>query len=261
MPRPKRCRRICCFPEHRVFAPAAEDEDQGAYVAELGRMTAGPDTVMMSLDEYETIRLIDHDGMTQEECARSMDVARTTITAIYESARRKLAEVIVEGKQLVIGGGMITVSDEGTPDIKEDIRSKGDKAMRVAVTYEDGNVFQHFGHTEQFKVYDIEDDQIVHEMVMGSNGQGHGALAGLLAAVKADILICGGIGMGAQMALAEAGVKLYAGVTGSADEAVMKLIDGSLEYTAEANCDHHGQHHEGHDCGNHMPGSCGHGCH
>ncbi len=245
MPRPKRCRRIGCFPDHWSFAP--NDAEDGEIF----------ETVMMTLDEYETIRLIDRDGMTQEECAREMGVARTTVTAIYESARQKIAEVITEGKQLRIGGGNYKVSDDGT----ENVASKGEKTMRIAVTYEDGNVFQHFGHTEQFKVYDVENGQIIHEMELGSNGQGHGALAGLLAAAKADILICGGIGMGAQMALSEAGVKLYAGVTGSADEAVMKLLDGSLEYTEEANCDHHGEHHEGHDCGNHTPGSCGHGCH
>lgn len=243
MPRPKRCRRIGCFPDHWSFGP--EGEEAGA-----------AETVMMTLDEYETIRLIDKEGLTQAECAGRMQVSRTTVTAIYDSARKKLAEVITEGKQLRIGGGNYEVSEKGT----EGVTAKGEMTMRVAVTYENGNVYQHFGHTEQFKVYDIEDGQIMHEMVMGSNGQGHGALAGLLAAAKADVLICGGIGMGAQMALQEAGVELYAGVTGSADEAVMKLIDGSLKFTREANCDHHGQHHEGHSCGHHMAGGCHHKC-
>ena len=91
--------------------------------------------------------------------------------------------------------------------------------MRIAVTYENGEIFQHFGHTEQFKFYDVEDGQIVKEQVAGTNGQGHGALGGFLRNAGVDALICGGIGGGAKMALANAGITLYGGVTGSADEA------------------------------------------
>ena len=87
--------------------------------------------------------------------------------------------------------------------------------MKIAVTYENGQIFQHFGHTEQFKVYEVEDGKIISKVVVDTNGQGHGALAGLLKIIGADILICGGIGGGAQMALAEAGIKLYGGVGGS----------------------------------------------
>ena len=86
--------------------------------------------------------------------------------------------------------------------------------MKIAVTYENGQIFQHFGHTEQFKVYEIEDNTIISFKVIDTNGQGHGALAGLLKTLGADVLICGGIGGGAQMALADAGIKLYGGVSG-----------------------------------------------
>ena len=120
--------------------------------------------------------------------------------------------------------------------------------MRVAITYENGQIFQHFGHTEQFKIYDIEDGKIINCEVIDTNGQGHGALAGVLGGAKVDALICGGIGMGAQMALAEAGIKLYGGVQGDADEAAQALAEGRLEYDPEAKCDHHG-HEEGHECG------------
>ena len=87
--------------------------------------------------------------------------------------------------------------------------------MRIAVTYEDGNIFQHFGHSEQFKLYDVEDGKIVNTQVVDTNGQGHGALAGFLTGAKVDVLICGGIGGGAQNALAQAGIQLYGGVAGS----------------------------------------------
>lgn len=92
--------------------------------------------------------------------------------------------------------------------------------MKIAVTYENGEIFQHFGHTEQFKVYDIEDGKIVSSQVVGSDGLGHGALAGFLGSNNIEVLICGGIGGGAQTALADAGIKLYGGVSGNADAAV-----------------------------------------
>jgi predicted Fe-Mo cluster-binding NifX family protein len=132
--------------------------------------------------------------------------------------------------------------------------------MKIAVTYENGLIFQHFGHTEQFKIYDIEDGKIISSEVIDTNGQGHGALAGVLGGAKVDALICGGIGMGAQMALAEAGIKLYGGVQGDADEAAQALAEGRLEYDPDAKCDHHG-HEEEHECG-HGDHGCGHGnCH
>ena len=130
--------------------------------------------------------------------------------------------------------------------------------MKIAVTYDNGNVFQHFGRTEQFKVYEVEDNKVVSSEVIGSGGTGHGALAGLLAGQDVDVLICGGIGGGAQAALAEAGVELCAGAEGNTDEAVEAYLRGELVYTG-ANCDHH--HEEGNDCGGHDEGhSCGGGC-
>ena len=128
--------------------------------------------------------------------------------------------------------------------------------MKIAVTYDNGEIFQHFGRTEFFKVYEVENNQIVSSEVIGSNGTGHGALAGLLAEQGIDVLICGGIGGGAQEALGEAGVELCAGAQGEADEAVKAYLNGELVSTG-ANCDHH-QHEEGHSCGGHEEGgSCG----
>ena len=123
--------------------------------------------------------------------------------------------------------------------------------MKIAVTYDNGNVFQHFGHTEAFKVYDIEDGKIKSSEVIPTNGCGHGALAGFLKDLGAATLICGGIGGGAQMALFEAGIELYAGITGSCDEAVDAFVAGILAHNTEANCNHHHEHSEGHDCGGH----------
>ena len=120
-------------------------------------------------------------------------------------------------------------------------------------------MFQHFGHTQQMKIYDTENEQIVKEQVAGTAGSGHGALAGFLSGLKVDTLICGGIGAGAQEALAQAGIKLYGGVTGRADDAVREFLAGRLNYQTNVQCDHHGHEHHG----RHDQGHCGedkHGC-
>ena len=232
MPKNTKCRRISGLPGQFGFAPSD---------------IIGEDALQLTFDEFETIRLLDAEGMTQEQCADKMGVARTTVTAMYDNARKKIAKVLVEGRSLIISGGNVSFNISEGESIKN-IREKGDSEMRVAVTYENGEVFQHFGHTEQFKVYDIEDGKIVHEEIVDTKGQGHGALAGFLFGGKVDTLICGGIGGGAQVALSEAGIKLYGGVSGNADEAVKALIEGRLDYNPDVKCDHHG---EGHNCSDH----------
>ena len=136
--------------------------------------------------------------------------------------------------------------------------------MKIAVTYDNGMVFQHFGHTEQFKVYDVADGAVTSTEVIGTNGSGHEALASFLKDRSVDVLICGGIGGGAEAALTEAGIEMCAGAAGSADEAVAAYLRGELVNTG-VNCDHHDEEHA---CGGHEDGeACGgcaggcHGCH
>lgn len=130
--------------------------------------------------------------------------------------------------------------------------------MKIAVTYDNGNIFQHFGKTEFFKLYEVENNQVVSSEVISSNGAGHGALAELLGNQSVDLLICGGIGGGAQTALADAGVEVCSGVQGDVDQAVEAYLKGEL-VSAGVNCDHH--HEEGHSCGSHEDGhSCGGNC-
>jgi predicted Fe-Mo cluster-binding NifX family protein len=133
--------------------------------------------------------------------------------------------------------------------------------MRIAVTYENGEIFQHFGHTRQFKVYDVKENQILCAQIIDTAGSGHGALAGVLTSLNADVLICGGIGGGAQMALASAGIRLFGGVSGNADAAVEAFVSGKLAFNPNVRCSHHDHHHgESHTCGDHGCGShsCGH---
>ena len=130
--------------------------------------------------------------------------------------------------------------------------------MKIAATYDNGNIFQHFGKTETFKIYEVEDNKVVSSEVIGSNGTGHGALAGLLAAQGISVLICGGIGGGAQTALAEAGIEVCSGAQGNTDEAVEAYLKGELT-SAGTTCDHH-HHEEGHSCGDSCGDSCGSSC-
>lgn len=129
--------------------------------------------------------------------------------------------------------------------------------MKIAATYENGMVFQHFGHTKQFKIYDVENGEIRGMAIADASGSGHGALAGFLKDLSVETLICGGIGAGAQQALTQAGIRFYGGVSGSADEAVKALLAGKLNYDAEVKCSHH--EHE-HSCGEHSCGENKHGC-
>ena len=129
--------------------------------------------------------------------------------------------------------------------------------MRIAVTYDNGNIFQHFGKTENFKVYEVENNQVISSEVISSNGSGHGALAGLLDGQNVDVLICGGIGSGAQAALTEAGIEFCSGAQGDADQAVEAYLKGEL-VSSGVNCDHH--HGEEHSCGDSCGGGCGGSC-
>ena len=117
--------------------------------------------------------------------------------------------------------------------------------MKIAVTYDNGLVFQHFGKTKEFKLYTVEDGKIVSSEILGSGSAGHEALAGVLKDAEVDTLICGGLGGGAQAALAEMGIKVISGAAGNADKAVEEFLAGNL-VSQGVNCDHHGEdHHHG----------------
>lgn len=276
MPRPCKRRRVCMVPACRRFGPLEDDEDD-------------LEPVNMTVDEFESIRLIDLEGLSQEECAQRMSVARTTAQSIYNSARRKLAACLVEGRPLDIGGGWYSLCDGNAgccsccrrrnPAHHGDMGSgrtgsldERTEDMKVAVTYDNGMVFQHFGHTEEFKVYTVEDGKVTGSEILSSNGNGHEALVDVLADAGVSALICGGIGGGAQMAIASAGLDLYAGVTGSADDAAAAFAAGKLSTSTEPNCNHHEAHAGGncghdhgdagcrahHGTGDAMPGHCQH---
>ncbi|WP_373217595.1 NifB/NifX family molybdenum-iron cluster-binding protein [Ruminococcus sp. 5_1_39BFAA] len=251
MPRPNKPKKVCRMPICTTYFSATQ--------------TDCLHEIILTVEEYETIRLIDYMGMTQEECAGRMEVGRATVQTLYTEARKKIARYLVEASRLRIEGGNYDICPEppvfGIKNHNKDL--KGDYIMKIAVTYENGQVFQHFGHTEKFKVYDVADGKIVSSEIIDTNGSGHGALAGFLKAHGVDTLICGGIGGGARNALAEAGIQLFPGASGDADAQVESYLTGSLNYNPDTVCNHHhgsadhdcGSHGEGHSCGSH---SCGH---
>lgn len=239
MARPRKSRLVHSMPPCEGFIPVGYQQSKGH------------ETVVMTIDEYETIRLIDYGKLNQEICAAHMGISRSTVTNIYESARFKLADALIHEKVLLIEGGDYDIYAENK---KIGRMEEEKKRMKIAVTYENGQIFQHFGHCENFKVYQVEGGKIIDTKIENASGSGHGALAGFLKALDVEILICGGIGGGAQMALAEAGIKLYGGVNGDADAAVNALLEGTLVYNANVQCNHHG-HGNGHSCGG------GHTCH
>lgn len=245
MGRPLKARRICTVPTSTRFTPDSAKD-------------APPVTI--SLEEYEIIRLLDYECMTQEAAAKQMGVARTTIQALYMMARKRIAGCLVEGRPLIIAGGNFELCEmcQGNSAHTRFETQKGSRTkMKIAVTYENGQIFQHFGHTAQFKVYTVENQAVAESHILDTNGQGHGALATLLQEENIDTLICGGIGGGAQRALADAGITVYGGVQGDTDAAVNDFIAGKLAYDPAVHCNHH-DHGEGHTCGNHGCGGHGH---
>ncbi len=254
MPRPSKRRRICDLPPCRRFEPRGMGKD------------ALP--VILTLDEYETIRLIDFLGLTQEQCAVQMNVARATVQAIYGGARAKLARSLVMGMPMEIDGGDVVLCGQGEEDGqcaacpgRGRMKNGRNTMMKIAVTYDNGQIYQHFGHCAQFKLYEIEEGKVVSTKILDATGSGHSLLAGFLMMNGVDDLICGGIGGGAQAALRGFGIRIHGGVQGDADAAVESLLAGTLEASDAPNCSHHDEHHGAeHVCGEH---GCGedHDCH
>ena len=233
--RREKLRRVGIIPEYRGFTPDG---------------LASGDAIDMTIDELEVLRLCDLEGLNQEAVAQQMGIARATVAAICSRAHRKVANALVNGRALIIKGGNIMYSPITTTTAAWP--AKEVDTMRVATTYDNGNIFMHFGRSEQFKIYEVADGAIESTHVLENNGEGHGALVTLLQQEHVDVLICGGIGAGAQNALKAAGIRFYGGVQGEADKAAADFLAARLAYDPAVHCEHHG---EGHDHGH------GHGCH
>ncbi len=245
MPRNKKCRRICLNVECRTF-----------------QAVGGEEKTLLELDELEAMRLADYENMDQESAAEKMNVSRGTLQRILYSARRKVADALLNGRSILIESRERERTCCTTGPVcsrcyfhRQDAGAlnqpcKGD-TMKIAVTCENDQVFQHFGHTPEFAIFEIVDGKINGMQKVPTGDSGHGALAGFLAERNVDLLLCGGIGGGAQQALAEAGIQLIGGVSGDVIKAVGDYLKGELKADPNFSCNHH--HHEG--------GEHGHNCH
>lgn len=262
-----KCRRICSEPQALRFMP---EGCRGG--------------VSLSVEELETLRLCDCEELEQETAARRMAVSRGTLQRMLYSAHKKVAEALCQGLAIEIGGGNYEISDSWCggaarcrrcPFSEEAERAEREriesimKDGKIAVTYENGEIFQHFGHTRYFALYEIKGGAVATKTIIDADGSGHSALGGFLKENGAELLICGGIGGGAKNVLAAAGIELVSGVSGDADAAVAALLAGELHDDPAAECTHHGH---GHECGGHHEeepqGECrgcghgnAHGCH
>ena len=258
MPKPSRCRRVCAEPLYKVF---------NAETKELSG------SVTLTVDEFEVIRLVDFEKRTHEQCAQQMQISRTTVTEIYENARFKIANAIVNGKTLYISGGHYKVCD-GTSLNECSGRcckwrrnsnpiqhpSNGENIMKIAIPVKSENIYRHFGMASEFKIYHVENNQLMGTETVNATGRGHGVMLDLLVTHNVNCVICGGIGDGAIRALEQNGIQLFAGITGAADDAVSALLAGTLQSDMQAACSKHQHAHHG-QCSH---GECGHhdgGCH
>jgi len=241
MSRPKKSRRVGELPRCTCFYPqikiSLQNVNNTNFFASAKDIT---NSITLTIDEYETIRLIDYKKLTQEECATQMDVARTTVTAMYTSARKKIAQSIVESRVLEIDGGDYMecqgryckfYKDKNTTSDKYNYNSD-DKlfSMKLAVPSENDIIFQRFGITDAFKIFTIKNSKIVKKEYIKVGNVEHKALVDFLISLNIDSLLCGGIGERAKQYLLDANIVIYSGVSGNTDIMVQQLLDNKLDY-------------------------------
>ena len=248
MPRPEKKRRVCPLSGERRFGT-----------------NGNAPALNIRADELEALRLCDLEEVSQEEAAARMGISRGTLQRLLYSAHRQIAFALVCGHPIHLDPPAEShCLKKGACRKKcrfcrknEKTTRTGGKDMIIAITSENGEVFQHFGHTPEFTIYETKGEELLGPRVISTNGKGHGALAGLLDALGAEVLICGGIGGGAQMALDEIGVKVVGGASGKVADVVAAFLKGELEVDPDFQCHHH-DHDAGHKCGEH---GCGGHCH
>ncbi len=220
MPRPRRCRAVTSCPRESTFAPK-------------GMCPREREEIALLLDEFEAIRLADYEGLYQEEAARAMGVSRQTFGRIIESARKKVADMLVNGKSLRVVGGVVSEGPKGAISMKIAVPSRGDV------------IDAHFGHCEQYRVYTAENGQVVSEETVPSPA-GCGCksnIASTLASRGVTLMLAGNMGDGAVRVLSGQGIEVVRGCSGGTRAAVDAWLSGSLKDSGEV-CHEHGDDHE-----------------
>lgn len=222
MPRPVNERRLCAAIEARVMKPA------GIPSREL-------EEVLLGFDEAEALRLADLEGLYQEAAARRMGVSRPTFSRIIESARRKTADAILNGKALRIEGGEISIIP------------RGETTMKIAAPSRNGQIDEHFGHCKEYLVFTVNGKELIPEATIPSP-EGCGCKSGVavdLAAAGVTHMIAGNMGGGAVRVLGSHGITVVRGASGDARKAVQDFVDGKLTDSGSG-CAGHGD--DGHTC-------------
>ena len=223
MPRPLNERRLCAEIKSRKFKPA------GVPCRDL-------DEVVLECAEAEALRLADFEGLYQEAAARRMNVSRPTFGRILESARRKVADAILNGKILRIEGGDASIGKEG------------ESLMKIAAPSRDGQIDEHFGHCKEYLVFSVNGKKLTQEATIPST-EGCGCKSGIavdLAAAGVTHMIAGNMGAGALRVLGSHGITVIRGASGNAHAAVQAFVEGKLEDSGLGCSGHSGG--EGHDC-------------
>ena len=216
-------------------------------IAPVGSPEEDLEDIFLGFDEAEALRLADLEGLYQEAAARSMGVSRQTFGLIVETARRKVADAVLNGKALRIEGGEVSV------------REQGESIMKIAVPSRNGQVDEHFGHCKEFLVFRWEGGRLIAEPTVAS-GDSCGCKSGIaseLARAGVTHLVAGNMGEGALRVLGANGIAVTRGATGDAQAAALSFAQGSLADSG-VGCGHHEHghgHEEGHSCehGHHGP--------
>lgn len=243
--RPRKHRNVCKLPENNRFGPLGMSEQQSEFV-------------VITIDQYETIRLIDLEGLTQEECSDQMHIARTTVQRIYSNARKKIAEAIVEGKALKIEGGDYKLCNgqgqfcgrgkcnRGRGNIDSlDGKIKERSLMKIVIPVNEKSVdvyiSENFGRAEYFLVYDTESKEkkfIVNTAVQSSGGAGIKA-AQIVIDTGAGVLITPRCGQNAADVVSGAGIKIYKSVEGTVESNIKAYEEEKLNLLNEIHSGFH----------------------
>lgn len=221
MARPIKSRKVCYYPVFLEYVPKQNTENHFS--------------IVMSVDEYEAIRLIDQEGFSQEKCSEIMGVARTTIQRIYEAARKKIANAMIQGYSIRIEGGDFWICDGSSASCENPAcykahyhmkykKSDEENILRIAIPYENGKIFQNFERTETFKIYDIRDKKIVFEEEVQTKEKEGSTLSGILIAMNVDVLICGEITRNLQQALVAGNIRIINNIPGLAEYAIKEYL-------------------------------------
>ena len=199
--------------------------------------------INLTMDEFDVIRKCDYERLSQENCAQTMNVSRTTVQRIYASARQKIAEALVLGKGLEVGGGIVSFNSEDT--LKNYINEKGEVNMKIAIGLDGENVANHFGHCNDFRIYEIVDNKVVNQDDIHDDKHVHQARPQFLKDLGVDVLILNSMGKGAYNRLIALGIKTINAENKSVEEALNSYLTQELNVELVGHechgCDSHGE--------------------